>query len=317
MPHAKGLKRMRCLRNTGARRTGFTLIELLLVVGLIFILIGIVLYVGGRVLRQSRITSCMNNQRQINMANFNFATDNNGEFMSPRSSGNFTSGTGDESALADCSRGGETNRLFTKSYAGNMDGNSERESALTEGAAWEYLGDLKAYKSPNDPTTRVRSYAINAYVGELCPDNLGGGEDYAAIVNSGWRAARSLSALPQPNNTLMTTCEEDSAGYNNQGFMIKNWLLNGNPPPQHWFDYPAPWLEDGVTTSFCDGSTLFYEFKKKDLGQYLIENSASGSGYHRAYYPGEPTLSSDQWDETNSDWYWFKNRMLPGRFNYE
>ena len=240
MPHAKGLKRMRHHRNTGTRRAGFTLIELLLVVGLIFILIGIVLYVGGRVLRQSRITSCMNNQRQINMANFNFATDNNGEFMSPRSSGNFTSGTGDESALADCSRGGETNRLFTKSYAGNMNGNSERESALTEGAAWDYLGDLKAYKSPNDPTTRVRSYAINAYVGELCPDNLGGGEDYAAIVNSGWRAARSLSALPQPNNTLMTTCEEDSAGYNNQGFMIKNWLLNGNPPPQHWFDYPAP-----------------------------------------------------------------------------
>ena len=25
----------------------------------------------------------------------------------------------------------------------------------------------------------------------------------------------------------------------------------------------------------------------------------------------------DQWNETNSDWYWFKNRMLPGRFNYE
>ena len=48
MPHAKGLKRMRRpSRDTGARRAGFTLIELLLVVGLIFLLLGIVLYTSA------------------------------------------------------------------------------------------------------------------------------------------------------------------------------------------------------------------------------------------------------------------------------
>jgi hypothetical protein len=51
MQHDKGLKRMSDRLSTRTARTGFTLIELLLVVGLIFILLGIVQYVGGRVLK--------------------------------------------------------------------------------------------------------------------------------------------------------------------------------------------------------------------------------------------------------------------------
>ena len=295
-------------------RQGFTLVELLVVLAIIALLIGLVVSSLGLIRDQARNTTCLSNQRQINMANFGFAADNNGTFMSPRSQYGFNAGAGDDSALADCSRGGEEFRLFTRSYnAGGhvgMQGNSELPDALTKGAAWEYLGALKVYKSPNDPTDRLRSYAINAYVGELCPDNLGSGEDYAAMVNSGWRSARTVAMLPRPNDTLMTICEEDSAGYNNQGFMVKNWLINGNFAPQHWFDYPAPWLKDGVTVSFCDGSTEFYEFKTPDLGNVLIENSAPGSGNHRAYYPGEP--GQEPYTEENSDYVWFKNHMLPG-----
>lgn len=299
-------------------RNGFTLVELLLVIGLITILLGLTLVVGGRVRFQARTIGCMNNQRQVNTGNFTYASDNDGTFLSPRTAPNFESGIG--STNPDCVRGGEYFRLWTKSFdesgadrmVNTVNGNEERELAITDGAAFEYIGDISAYKSPLDPTTRVRSYAINAYVGELCPDNLGDKISNNACLQEGWRAARSLSALPQPNKTLMTICEEDSAGHNNQGFMIKNWLSNcntGSPPDQMWFDYPAPWVEEGVTLSFCDGSTLFYQFKKKDLGNFLIENFNTGAGNHRAYYPGEPGV---EWDETNSDWYWFKDRMLPG-----
>ena len=297
-------------------RPGFTLVELLLVIGLIVILLGLTLVVGGRIQFQAKTIGCMNNQRQVNTGNFTYASDNNGTFWSPRTAANF--GTGAGSANPDCARGGEYARLWTKSFdeAGKdrmqdtVDGNVELELALTEGAAYEYIGDISAYKSPLDPTNRLRSYAINAYVGELCPDNLGDKIGDNPLLADGWRAARSLSALPQPNKTLMSICEEDSAGHNNQGFMIKNWFTSsGAPPAQMWFDYPAPWNKEGVTLSFCDGSTEFHTFRKKDLGNFLINEFNTGSGNHRAYYPGEPGVA---WDESNSDWFWFKDRMLPG-----
>ena len=46
--------------------------------------------------------------------NFTYASDHNGNFLSPRTSPNF--GTGAGSANPDCDRGGEYGRLWTKSF---------------------------------------------------------------------------------------------------------------------------------------------------------------------------------------------------------
>ena len=107
----------------------------------------------------------------------------------------------------------------------------------------------------------------------------------------------------------MTICEEDAdengPAFNNQGWVVKSWTCY-----QGWWDFPAPWLKEGVTLSFADGSTEFYRFKTPDLGKVLIENSGnSGYGYHRATYAGE----TEPYAEHNSDWVWFANHMLPGR----
>ena len=316
---------MSTTKNVGhQRRTqpGFTLMELLVVLALIVLLLSLVWMAVGTVKRQARTSTCMNNQRQINLANFGFAADNSGTFMSPRSSPNYDAGVGNEDAIADCGRGGEEYRLFTKS--GNWDGvqrvatisgsQTELENALTDGAAWEYLGDLNIYSSPLDPTNRLRSYALNAYVGEVCPDNLPI-DNIDNLVEDGWRSARTLSGLPIPNKTIMSICEEDHHGgqpidiadFNNQGWVVKSWETY-----QAWWDFPAPWLEEGITLSFCDGSTTFHKYRTPNLGQVLIDRSSSGNGYHRVTYPGDPNVSNYQ--ENNSDWVWFSNRMLPGRF---
>lgn len=295
-------------------RRAFTLVELLVVLTVILLLMGLVWASIGKVREQATQTGCLSNQRQLNLANFGFASDNDGTFMSPRSDPNYDAGTGDTSDLADCSRGGEEYRLFTKSFdSGGQDRMytdengrpQEYDLALTDGAAWEYLGDTKVYKSPLDPTSRLRSYAFNAYVGEICPDNLEVG-GIGGLLTTGWRSARTLSGLPKPNETLMTICEEDAndqgPAYNNQGWVVKTWEDN-----QAWWDYPAPWLKDGVTLSFCDGSTSFYKFKAPDLGNILIANSEPSFGYHRATYSGEGG---------ESDLLWFQEHMLPGRLTY-
>ena len=297
-------------------RTGFTIVELLVVLAIILLLIGFIWAAVGTIREQARTTSCLSNQRQLNLANYGFAADNNGTFMSPRSSPNTDYSPGDDSDIADCSRGGEQYRLFTQAheedgvdriYQDNNGRSQEYELALTDGAAWPYLGSIDVYSSPLDPTNRIRSYAFNAYVGEICPDNLPI-DQIEEVLSAGWRSARTLSGLPKPNETLMTICEEDAdengPAFNNQGWVVKSWTCY-----QGWWDYPAPWLKQGVTLSFADGSTEFYKYKTPDLGKVLIENALSGYGYHRATYAGD----TQPYAEHNSDWVWFANHMLPGR----
>ena len=140
-------------------------------------------------------------------------------------------------------------------------------------------------------------------MGEICPDNLPI-DNISAILEQGWRSARTLSGLPKPNETLMTICEEDANSqgpkFNNQGWVVKTWETN-----QAWWDFPAPWSKDGITLSFCDGSTSFYKFKAPDLGNILI--NLSGNDYHRATYNGEGG---------ESDLAWFQEHMLPGRLTF-
>ena len=126
-------------------RRAFTLVELLVVLTVILLLMGLVWASIGKVREQATQTGCLSNQRQLNLANYGFAADNDGTFMSPRSDPNFAAGTGDASDIADCSRGGEEYRLFTKSFDGGgqdrmyTDENGrpqEYDLALTDGAAW-------------------------------------------------------------------------------------------------------------------------------------------------------------------------------------
>ena len=62
------------------KRRAFTLVELLVVIGIIAVLIGILLPVLSRAQRQTRVTVCLSNQRQLIMALFMYAQENKGVF---------------------------------------------------------------------------------------------------------------------------------------------------------------------------------------------------------------------------------------------
>ena len=69
---------------TAASSRAFTIVELLVVLTVILLLMGLVWASIGKVREQATQTGCLSNQRQLNLANYGFAADNDGTFMSPR-----------------------------------------------------------------------------------------------------------------------------------------------------------------------------------------------------------------------------------------
>lgn len=65
-------------RKMGGNRRGFTLVELLVVIAIILVLVALLMPSLARVRETAKMTKCMSNMRQISMATFTYAADNDG-----------------------------------------------------------------------------------------------------------------------------------------------------------------------------------------------------------------------------------------------
>jgi prepilin-type N-terminal cleavage/methylation domain-containing protein len=246
----------RRLRPDTARgaRAGFTLVELLVVIAVIAIVTGLVFIGIGRLQATARATKCLANQRSLVLANMAYAGDNDGRLVSPRT----------DSRPPQPGMRNSDNCWVNTAVAGGMGGGAETVKSLAAGALWSYIGqDPTVYVSPLDPTGRVRSYSMSAFVGV-------GDNDYARRANDAYafpdpespetpepyRNARfstaTLARVPQPSRTMATIAEEDSAGYNFAG-----WIIAVAPPMstvRQWMDSPALWNPGRVNLAYLDGS---------------------------------------------------------------
>jgi hypothetical protein len=132
---------------------------------------------------------------------------------------------------------------------------------LEDGALWDYVGDDAAYRSPLDPTGRLRSYSLNGFISDQ-PDN-------DANPNASWAPiADRLSKIKNPANTIYTIPEDDG-----QPFNLHGWVLETNA--NQWIDYPVDWLPEATTTvSFVDGSTRIIKYRNPNLIQQIGEHWA-------------------------------------------
>jgi hypothetical protein len=210
-------------------------------------------------------------------------------------------------------------RFWVAAYGLDSNGNARVETvddkevelltSLTDGAAYQYIGDVNVYQSPLDPTigeisqfvsgntniptSRIRSYSLNAFVGvDWGADDWTYYETAAPywFVDRGyWKATSTISQVPQPSNTMCSIGEQDKDGRN-----LNGWLVNPTTA-NNFVDFPAFWNDDKVNVSYIDGST----------GSVKLESDALEEAW-------ESNGHNVTVDAGSMEYKQFKKIMLPG-----
>ena len=287
------------------RFRGFTLIELLIVIAIISVLIGLVVVAAGAMLQQSKSTKDIANHRTIGTATWSHTVDHNGELLNPRTEPD-----------AENSTQAQIDRYWVKGFNDDVEGavirlgdnpntptiqetDWELEQALEDGAAFEYIGSIDAYRSPLDPTDRLRSYSMSAYIGVT--DGI---DDYVGYNIPGLREfffpTLTASQIPQPSGTMCTITEDDrrrSANWN-------GWMLHPRDDMAflRWYDFPSFWMEQSVNISHVDGSTQ----------SVTLSSDALIAGWEEVSESNSDTWN-DSGKETIVDFKKLRRKLLPGR----
>jgi prepilin-type N-terminal cleavage/methylation domain-containing protein len=245
-------------RRNPARRA-FTLVELLVVIAIIAIIMGFLLVSIGSFRDTARLTECMSNQHQLQLGLVSWSQDNNGKFMSPASQ-EFPPGIANPNRDLFWVKSYNTGASVPRIRDTDLDGmKDETDQALIDGALYEYVGDLRAYQSPLDPTGRVRSYALNGFISDI-PDN----------PNNAWGpSVDRISKIRNPSNTMYTIAEHDTGwadNYNRGGWVVDVYT-------EWWKDFPAFWDPlDRLAMSFVDGSSRIVVLANPKLSEVVNQH---------------------------------------------
>ncbi|MSR42166.1 MAG: prepilin-type N-terminal cleavage/methylation domain-containing protein [Phycisphaerales bacterium] len=223
-------------------RGAFTLVELLVVIAIVSLLLVFLVVGAGKLKQQVRLTESMQHQRAITTAFLAYFIDNSGKF-------------------AGVDTGVRRHDWVASSVAGNTENGLEVESALTTGALWDYVGDLRVYKSPLDPHStaqRLRSYSLNGFLASTETAAFWGGPPSAQVMDR-------MSKVVHPAETLCCVSEYDYRGYNHNG-----WSIMGNFS-YIWIDRLQNWNPGFWEFSYMDGHTepFRHESNQTDIDYYM------------------------------------------------
>ncbi len=274
---------------------GFTLVELMVVVVILALLISLFLVAAGTITNSALSTEDSAKLRSLSMANAAYAADNNQRLFGPRTEPNDDQSTKEQ-----------IERFWVHSFGDNVEEVGDRRvelaSALSNGAAWEYIGDEAAYKSPLDKTDRLRSYSLNAFIGvDRCADDYPEMPGvFVPAFNTRYRVPCSrLSDIPQTSRTICAIGEVDQ-GYSETA--NKNgWCVSPNPNMAIWKDTPALWNRNRVNISLMDGSTETIVLQQDDALRDKINQSGSSHNITIGFS-----------DQDKVDFQQFNKRLLPG-----
>ena len=238
-----GFTTQTCGRAGQRQPTAFTLLELLVTISVIAILAGLLLPALASARAKARAIQCVNNLRQLSTACALYTSDAEDAFP-------YNMGT-DEIRRAVAQ--GRYYNWTSSIMSWELDTDNTNTWLLTQGGIGPELGRTAAvYKCPNDSvvsdlqaqngiTARVRSYSMNAMVGNAGQYSRGGRN----INNPDYKQFFRTTEIPQPADIFVFIEEHpDSIG--------DGYFLN-RVEDREWTDLPASYHNGAANLTFADG----------------------------------------------------------------
>jgi prepilin-type N-terminal cleavage/methylation domain-containing protein/prepilin-type processing-associated H-X9-DG protein len=236
------------LREPQRLTIGFTLIELLVVIAVIAILAAILLPALAAARERARGLICLSNTRELELAWGLYADDHNGQLADN---------------LVMTETGSRTNINWVNNVmTWDTNPDNTNQATITQASLGPYAeGQTSIYRCPSDHalsnmqraagwTARIRSYSMNAMLGDVGPFTTGG----TNINNPDYVQFFKITQIPHPSEIFVFLDEHPDSI--NDGYYINraySW---------QWLDLPASYHNGAAAFSFADGHSALHRWQQ-------------------------------------------------------